>query len=598
PRATISGRGGPVTLRGGLTFGGLTVAVPGYTLTGASGGLGLAQDATIDAPSSGSTVIDVPISGSYGITTSGQVEMTASSSYTGDTVVSSGTLTLSVNDPDSAGMSSPSFQVAAGATLVANSLGRFNFGFGLPSVEVRLANGATLDVTGNALPSGPTINAPMTLVTTGATATLKSTSGTGLNLNARRLTLDTASGSTLTINSLIWNNSSVFKTGAGRAVVIYNFNASGTRPGYSGRTFIDEGTLQIGAGGTTGDLSSTSEVVIAAGANLIFNRSDALSYAVPISGDGNIIKNASGTTTLNAQNSFTGTTTINSGTLVMGVDGALSGGSSAVTISSGGTLNVNGKSIAVAKINGVGVLNLGSGGNVTLTSGTSNIASIIGTGTITVSSGAVLNLTAPLNNTGVSIRLDAGSLEFADGTYRLGTLSNINGPSSLDFSNTGNVNLTVSTLNLTSGAALTLNNWTQGSDRFFAAAISPTSPTRNLAGVSPLDNLQVQGNSTLSFYWASGSPGELLTAAPNYWDTTASNSTVDGGTGTWDGSNTNWATANGVVNGAWLSTRIAIFDGSAGTGTVSSGGGASTGLIFNGDGYTLTGSRGLLSTST
>ena len=52
---------------------------------------------------------------------------------------------------------------------------------------------------------------------------------------------------------------------------------------YTGQTTVEGGTLQIGNGGTTGDLGNTSGLVLNGGANLTFNHSNSFSYS------GNII---------------------------------------------------------------------------------------------------------------------------------------------------------------------------------------------------------------------------------------------------------------------------------------------------------------------
>lgn len=83
----------------------------------------------------------------------------------------------------------------------------------------------------------------------------------------------------------------------------------------------------------------------------------------------------------------------------------------------------------------------------------------------------------------------------------------------------------------------------------------------------------------------------LLVGSGNlFWDgsNTTANNAVDGGTGTWDNSATNWTVPNGSVNNAWES-GFAVFQGSPGTVTIAQGGIAATGLQFAVDGYTVTG---------
>jgi autotransporter-associated beta strand protein len=90
---------------------------------------------------------------------------------------------------------------------------------------------------------------------------------------------------------------------------------------YSGATTVSSGTLAIGAGGTTGSITGN----VANNATLVFNRSNAITYSGTISGSGDILKQAAGQLTLSASNSFTGNTTVNSGTLLLGNQNALRG---------------------------------------------------------------------------------------------------------------------------------------------------------------------------------------------------------------------------------------------------------------------------------
>lgn len=82
----------------------------------------------------------------------------------------------------------------------------------------------------------------------------------------------------------------------------------------SGVTTVTAGSLSIGEGGTAGDLG-TSPVVN--NSNLIFNRTDTFTFANAISGTGTLDHSGTGTTTLAGALTYTGTTTVNQGTLVL-----------------------------------------------------------------------------------------------------------------------------------------------------------------------------------------------------------------------------------------------------------------------------------------
>ena len=106
---------------------------------------------------------------------------------------------------------------------------------------------------------------------------------------------------------------------------------------YSGGTTVSAGTLQVGAGGTSGLLGSGPVLNNAA---LVFNRADDLAFGGAISGGGTVVQNGPGTLVLTGGNSYTGPTTVNGGTLVVG--GTHSAGSGTYTVTSGATLRVDG----------------------------------------------------------------------------------------------------------------------------------------------------------------------------------------------------------------------------------------------------------------
>lgn len=75
--------------------------------------------------------------------------------------------------------------------------------------------------------------------------------------------------------------------------------------------FVTGGTLQIGSGGTTGSISSSS-VDLEPAASLIFNRSNSSSYSGTITGGGTVTKQGSGT--LDLGNILSGATSTHNGT--------------------------------------------------------------------------------------------------------------------------------------------------------------------------------------------------------------------------------------------------------------------------------------------
>jgi autotransporter-associated beta strand protein len=83
---------------------------------------------------------------------------------------------------------------------------------------------------------------------------------------------------------------------------------------YTGTTTVSGGVLQIGTGGTSGNLG-TGNVILTSPGSLTLNRSDAYSYGGVISGTGSFTHSGTGTTTLAGTSTYTGTTTISAGTV-------------------------------------------------------------------------------------------------------------------------------------------------------------------------------------------------------------------------------------------------------------------------------------------
>jgi autotransporter-associated beta strand protein len=88
---------------------------------------------------------------------------------------------------------------------------------------------------------------------------------------------------------------------------------------YTGGTLINQGNLQIGDGGTAGSISG--DVVMASAGDsfrqLIFNRSDNLTFSGKISGSGSLLKQGAGTLVLSGLISYSGSTTVSGGALVL-----------------------------------------------------------------------------------------------------------------------------------------------------------------------------------------------------------------------------------------------------------------------------------------
>lgn len=154
---------------------------------------------------------------------------------------------------------------------------------------------------------------------------------------------------------------------SGSGTLTQNSSATGTTTltgtnSYTGATTVQQGTLQLGNGGTTGSLAGTSAITLDSGAALAFNRSNAMTVANAITGDGRVTQVGSGTTVMSGTSAYTGGTTVAAGTLNAANSSAL--GSGAATVDSGASLllSFSNGTFANAVANG-GLLNVTGAGN-------------------------------------------------------------------------------------------------------------------------------------------------------------------------------------------------------------------------------------------
>jgi len=114
--------------------------------------------------------------------------------------------------------------------------------------------------------------------------------------------------------------------GNGRSITIKSsgtliLNGANT---YTGTTYVNGGTLQIGLGGTTGSINSP--VTVSSSAKIVFNRSNVYTFSRTISGTGSVTQSGKGTLILTASNhSYTGATVVSDGILQLGNGGANGG---------------------------------------------------------------------------------------------------------------------------------------------------------------------------------------------------------------------------------------------------------------------------------
>ncbi len=137
----------------------------------------------------------------------------------------------------------------------------------------------------------------------------------------------------LTIGSVIADNGSATALtlgGLGGTLILTNNNT------YTGATYINAGSLQVGAGTALGSIASSS-AILDNGA-LSFNRPDTATVGGVVSGLGGITQLGIGTLTLTANNTFKGKLLVNSGTVQLGNGGTAGSISNAVSALDDGSL--------------------------------------------------------------------------------------------------------------------------------------------------------------------------------------------------------------------------------------------------------------------
>ncbi|MBB5031378.1 autotransporter-associated beta strand repeat-containing protein [Prosthecobacter vanneervenii] len=325
------------------------------TLT-VSGTVSGSSNLTVDG--AGSTTISGAINtGTGGVTKNGTgtLNFTAVNTYTGATAVNSGILNIqsaaALGSAD--GTAGTGTTVASGATLqIQGGITVGNEATTISGPGASGQNAAIVNVGG--------INNYGGLITLAADSSISADAGT---LNLTNTGAITGSGFNLTLTgSGSGSVGSAIATGSGGLTVSggSTWTLTGTNT-YTGNTSVTGGsTLQLGNGGSAGSLSASSAISVAASSTFVVNQSGTVTQGTnfsssAITGAGNFTKTGSGTTILNADNTYTGATTVSAGTLQVGdgTSGSINSSVGGVSVASGATLSGSG-TIAGSTIIGSG----------------------------------------------------------------------------------------------------------------------------------------------------------------------------------------------------------------------------------------------------
>ena len=572
--------GGTVVLGSSTAFGNSSGAVtlnPGAgnttTLRIGAAGLTLANNMAL---SSGTAVFDT---NSNNTTLSGVLSSTGALSKTG-----AGTLTLTANNTHTGGIT-----ISAGGIALSGS------GALADSEAINLAaSGTSFDISAISA-SGQTI------------ASIAGASGSSIALGSKTLTVGGDNTSTTFSGSLGGTGGALVKTGSGTLTL-----DSGNT--YTGTTTITAGGLQIGNGGTTGSLSTSS--TITNNGVLTFNRSNNLAQgtdfsATAIGGSGSLVQSGTGNLTLSSANTYSGGTTLNSGTLVLNNSTAI--GTGALSINGGTLNNTSGTSITLSSNNtqnwnaniaftGTNDLNLGTGavalGNsasrtVTVNSGNLTVGGVIsGTSSSLTKAGAgTLRLTGSNSYSG-GTTISAGILEIAgSGTLNgAGNIVNngtllwnssdwttfsgiISGSGGITLNGTGRIQLSSSN-SFTGGVVINAGTLRFGGDNVISASNNVTIN----GGTLEADTIGRPFTISLLTLASGNVSQNTLTATNGYILQNGSVSAILAGTGalTKNGSGTVTLSGNNTISGATTvsdGTLVLSGNGTLGTSTISLTGG-------------------------
>lgn len=336
-------------------------------------------------------------------------------------------------------------------------------------------------------------------------------------LNTGGGTFEVDAGKTLTHGGTINGTGGLTKTGAGTLTLTgYNGYRGGTainggklaissvrNLGDGGGLSFDGGTLQITGSGSVAIYRATT--LNAGGGTFEVDAGKRLNHYGRISDSGSLTKTGTGKLKLGYENTYTGATNINAGTVDAFSTSAL-GSRSAVTIAAGAQLNLKRNFLAIGSLAGAGNVNVDGSNLITgLNNSDSNFSGVIsGTGSLTKTGTGTLTLTGNNTYSGGTV-VDNGTLSVN------GSIAN----SIATVNNGGTINGsgTVGGLIVNSGGTATAGNASIGTltvnDDVTFNAGSTYQVETDAAGNS--DKIIAGGNATIN-----GGTVEVLAGSGNY----------------------------------------------------------------------------------
>ena len=365
------------------------------------------------------------------------------------------------------------------------------------------------------LPGALTVSGLGSLDIAGATNSVGSIAGNGsIILSGGALVVGSDNTSTL-FSGVISGASGLIKQGTATLTL------SGANT-YTGATTVNDGTLALnggaaiantgavnlaasgaglvlGANETIGSLTGVAGTTVAlGGSTLRVGDSGSTTFAGVLSGTGGLTKQGTGTLTLSGANTYSGATTVNTGTLALGAAERIRN-QSAVTVAGGATFNLAGFAETVGSIGGAGDVTLGAG---TLAAGGNNTSSVY-SGVISGTGGLVKEGTGTLTLSGANTY--TGATAVSAGTLALGAAERIDNQSAVTVAGGATFNLagfgeTVGSIGGAGNVALGAGTLTAGGDNtssMFSGVMSGTGGlVKQGTGTLTLSGANTYGGST------------------------------------------------------------------------------------------------------
>ncbi len=545
--------GGALQISGAFTVNGNSVS-GGSGGAGATSGNGLGAGLFLDGggtldvtTDSTATIIDAIAdgagsggAGSWQISKSGTgtLVLAGNNTYSGGTNLNSGTLSVSADR--NLGAATGGLFTNDGTTLQITGSDTFSRAlFMLGAFRIDVTPGETATWSGNLSED----TASSLQVTGGGTLALTdATNGysLGTSVNADSRLVVSADGA----------------LGVGGAVTLGDTTSGGTL-GIDATGFTSSRLFSLGAGGGTIDVIGSSDATLSG----------------VVSGTGGLTKSGTGTLTLSGANTYSGATAVTAGVLRAGSSGAF-GLSRSLSVSAGGTADLNGFSQNLFAIAGSGTILLSGGATLAVGSDNSNSAfagTIGGTGGLTKTGSGTLTLSGS-NTFGGGLALQAGTLQVSsDANLGGGGTVAMSDATTLAITNGGTYAHTLAlagtpSVNVSAGQSVTWSgeigdNGSAGTLRLTGGTLALTNTSNSYSGGTIVTGGGVLNVGTDAVLGAAGTGLTLGDAATNGTLGITSSSTFSraialaAGGGTIDASGAISPTVDGLISGAGTLTK-------------------------------------------